>query len=155
MLSLDGEVGGRGCVVHIELRAATDETLPGPRDRVSAVCAAILDTGADVTCITPEIADVLGLEAHEIEPVLTPGGPADGIDAFAHRIEIALIDGPSGRSGGRAWLPLPIRALELQLTDGPVGVLVGRDVLEWVRLTYDGPDARFFVTSDLLVVEET
>jgi hypothetical protein len=150
MVSLEGEVGDRGCVVHIEVRSSATDEFPSLRDRASAVCSAIIDTGADVSCITPEVAERLGLEAHEADLVFTPGGPAEGIDAFAYRIEVALIEGRPGPSSKRVWLPLPFRVLELQLRDGPVSALIGRDVLSWVRLTYDGPQARFSITSDEL-----
>lgn len=149
MLSIGGAVGDRGCVIHIELRPPEDE-IADTRDRIAVVCDAIIDTGADLTCITPELAERIGLEAHEVERVLTPGGAPGGTDAFVHRVEVALIDGDPGHQDGRAWLPLPLRIFELPLHDGPYTALIGRDVLSWLRLTYDGPGARFSITSDII-----
>jgi predicted aspartyl protease len=88
MLSLEGEVGARGCVIHIEVQPSSDE-FPDPRDRIAAACLAIIDTGADVTCIAPELAERIGLEAHEAEQVFTPGGrkwgfPQSCIESRSH-----------------------------------------------------------------------
>jgi hypothetical protein len=78
-----------------------------------------------------------------------------GIPAIVYRVEIALIDGDPGRSPERARLPLPVRVFKMRLHDGPVGALIGRDVLSWLRLTYDGLESRFTVTSDILEFSAT
>lgn len=154
MLSLEGEVGIHGCVIHVEVQPPGDE-FADARDRIAVACEAIIDTGADLSCIAPELAERIGLEAHEAATVFTAGGPDEGTDAIIHRVEIALIDGDPRRTHERAWLPLPIHVFELTLHDGPIAALIGRDVLAWLRLTYDGPEGRFSITSDVVEFSST
>lgn len=101
---------------------------------------ALIDTGADTSCLDAALIQQLGLPFGGLSMVNVP---ALGGVTFAptHDVSLTVLH-PSGN-----------HALDLVLSDllvfdldlGALGyqVLLGRDMLAWCRLLYDGPASRF------------
>ena len=104
---------------------------------------ALLDTGAEVSCLDPSLVQALGLPWRGPTPAIVPA--AGGL-TFRPQHDIALtVLHPSGSArdnlviGDLIVLEVPLVALGYQ-------ALVGRDVLAKCRFLYDGPGGRFRLT---------
>jgi hypothetical protein len=101
---------------------------------------ALLDTGAEVSCIDGSVVRTLGLAPDSFTLANLPagGGLTHG---FQYRADLTLVH-PSGDQMSDLTLA-DLLVVELPL--GPLGYqsLIGRDVLDRIRLLYDGPRRRF------------
>lgn len=144
MPRLSGILEPEGALVAVEVRLTRSEVrrlrhagrpIPGP---VSS--RALLDTGAECSCVDPQAVVTLALPLKSIGLANVPalGGltPISQVDASLTVVH------PSGDP----WLNLVIG--DLPLAEVPLAalgyeVLIGRDVLARCRLLYDGPGDRF------------
>jgi hypothetical protein len=106
--------------------------------RVEAI--ALLDTGAEVTCLGPKLIEDLSLPYDG--PVLA-NAPALSGATFASQYDASLtILHPSGDS--RAHLEIgELSVLELPLYSIGYQAIIGRDALSRSRLLYNGIQSRF------------
>jgi hypothetical protein len=101
---------------------------------------AILDSGAEMTCVDPSIIQVLGLPFGGTVLVNLPahGGMTLGI---LHDVSLTVVH-PSGRARDDLVVRNPT-VLEVALASLGYDVLIGRDVLAICRFLYHGPRNRF------------
>lgn len=143
MPRLDGRIGEHGCIVPIALRPADDEAILAGAPRRNIVFQALVDTGADVSCITPAVANELRMEAHEIDAVRAPGAP-DGFLCFLYRVDVSLLfANPDGPHPTRILISEALLVYEMHLPDTFHQAILGRDLLEHLALRYDGPVGTF------------
>ncbi len=99
---------------------------------------ALVDTGAEITCITQEIAREVGLRVTGIAPMASASGTHNA------NLYIAYVYVPLSGSGARAIGLICNAAQVLEVSgDRHYQALLGRDVLERVTFTLDGPGRRF------------
>lgn len=92
---------------------------------------ALIDTGASGSCINEPISKELGLIVRDIVPVQTPSGTSkQGV----YDVGFLLI------LPGIITSPLIIQALSSDLTNQPYQALIGRDILNYCTLIYNGWD---------------
>ena len=104
---------------------------------------ALLDTGAEVTCLAPSLVRALGLPSRGPTPANVP---ATGGLTFSSQHDTALtILHPSGNAGDHLVIG-DLLVIEVPLTVLGYQALVGRDVLARCRFLYDGPGGRFRLT---------
>lgn len=118
----------------LRLRSAR-QPIPQPADFT-----ALIDTGAQVTCIDPAALRGLGLTLYGITPVNVPAvGGLSG--AVQYAASLTLVH-PSGNPTDDFVIPdLPLTEVNL----GPLGyqLLIGRDVLVLCSFHLDGPGLTF------------
>lgn len=102
----------------------SDEGKPIPRRKLLA----LIDTGASGSCINDDIAQDLGLVARDIVDVKTPSGSA----------QQPVYD--LGFSLPMANIVLQVQALGADLKEQPYQALIGRDILRFCTLIYNGWD---------------
>ena len=101
---------------------------------------ALLDTGAEITCLDVSLVHALGLP---VGGVVLANVPALGAPAGTIYRDISLtVVHPSGNPHDNLREP-NLTALEVNL--GPLGyqMLIGRDLLARCRFLYNGPRGRF------------
>ena len=106
-----------------------------PAERKSGPCDALVDTGADKSCIDIDLAKKLELEICDTQTVNGVHGPQQ-TDYYA-----ALIDIP-GLSCVRI---MHLAGLPLARSSFPHEFLIGRDILRWFVLIYEGDTGRVVI----------
>jgi hypothetical protein len=141
---LTGWLGADGALVDVlvgwsasgaqSLRAALRPVPPASRLR------ALLDTGAEMSCLEVAAVGALGLPVHGMTPVNLPA--AGGL-SFGTQYEASLtVLHPSGNS---AFDLVVSDLVMIELPLGPLGyqALIGRDVLAQCHFQYHGPKGKF------------
>ena len=141
---LTGRLGADGALVEVlvswsqsgalSLRAALRPVPPAMNLR------ALLDTGAEMSCVDVSIIQALSLPLHGMTPVNLPvmGGLTIGAQ---HEAGLTIVH-PSGNPvlnllvSDLVMIELPLRALGYQ-------ALIGRDVLAECHFQYHGPKGKF------------
>jgi hypothetical protein len=101
---------------------------------------ALIDTGAEVTCADAALITRLALH---FGGFVAANLPAHGGTTFAGIYNAALtILHPSGKVQDHLSL-IDHSVLELNLSPLSYEILIGRDVLNRCRFTYDGPNGQF------------
>jgi hypothetical protein len=138
MWSVEGEIGPDGCIVSVELSVPVESELGSG---ATVVCAGMIDTGADTSCIAPEVVSALGIGPRRLDWVQTPGDPNPRL-APLHWLQVAVtkIAGAKSKTLGR---PIPARMFEIVLPSQRFMAIVGRDVLSELEFGYNGPERRF------------
>ena len=116
------------------LRAAR-QPIPQPADLI-----ALIDTGAQVTCVDPAAVRGQGLTLYGVTPVNVPA--AGGLTGAVQYAASLTVVHPSGNPTDDLVVPdLPLTEVPL----GPLGyqLLIGRDVLVFCTLHFDGPGRSF------------
>jgi len=143
---LTGLVQAEGALVDLRLgwgasavqarRAALQPVPPAVEVR------ALLDTGAEVSCVDEALVGTLGLAPDSLTLANLPiaGGLTFG---YQYRADLTLMH-PSGDPQLDLVLP-DLLVVELPLGALGYQALIGRDVLDRCRFTYDGPRRRFRV----------
>ena len=111
--------------VHEEILIERGNELPEPY-----IGMALIDTGADQSCIDHTVVDNLGLLPIDVTPVITP----NGIHLDCHVYPIRLEFDQRGFDVNEA-ISLPIRDMH----SGNMIALIGRDILKHCFFAYDGP----------------
>jgi hypothetical protein len=145
MRQLTGVIQVRGAVVdiHVELTRADvrkwrQKLLPIPPHQLVR---ALIDTGADSTCLDPAIISALALPAASGGLVNVPA--AGGlIGSTYHRAKLTLPHLSGNRADDLVILDMLVCEVPLRIVG--LDAVLGRDVLDLLRFTYDGP-ARTFV----------
>jgi predicted aspartyl protease len=96
---------------------------------------ALIDTGASLTVINPQIASTCKLLQTDWNRVTTVGGMAGRYPAYAAAISFPSTDLPAFDVIGVVACPI----IEQRF----FACLIGRDILKKWQLTYDGPDGEF------------
>jgi hypothetical protein len=131
--TVDVRIGWSASGVH-QLRMAL-KPIPAP---VST--SALLDTGAEITCIDLSLVQALGLP---FGGVMLLNAPALGATSGTMYRDISLtVTHPSGHPLDDLNVP-NVTVLEANLGVLGYQVLIGRDVLARCRLLYNGPRNRF------------
>jgi hypothetical protein len=98
----------------------------------------IIDTGADTTMISEQFVRTLQLPVIDQRPILTSSSNGLPEMCNVYDVELTLV-GKSGQPFRGFHLPVFGRPLLNQSTDG----MIGRDILDQLVLTYDGPRKQF------------
>jgi hypothetical protein len=99
---------------------------------------ALVDTGANRTNVQKSILDRLGLEAVGEELVHTASTAGEPKQVGACAVQLFFAGVPGGR------LAADLRVLEAEDLGGlGVEMLLGRDILDWFLLFFNGPEGRF------------
>src|SRR5581483_860779 len=101
---------------------------------------ALLDTGAEITCVDASLIRQLGLPLSGMAPA---NMPAHGGVTFAglHDVSLTILH-PSRKARNHLTLP-DLSVLELSLAALGYRALIGRDTLARCRFLYDGPGNGF------------
>jgi hypothetical protein len=115
------------------LQTAAGLSLPPPQ-----ALAGMLDTGATITVIDPQVRQALNLVPFRIQSVSVPSAPAP-VNVLTYKIDLAIVD-----SAGQFWLLYPmLSVLETPLIHTGVPVLVGCDVLSKCLFSHNGSGSTF------------
>lgn len=93
---------------------------------------ALVDTGADCTCVSPDVASRLALVPYGAAEFQTPSGTARTSTYYL------CLEVPNGDPSGAVAVIDPIAVLEGTLQGADIDCLIGRDVLKHSVLTYIG-----------------
>lgn len=122
-------IGADGVLTSASIRPPAADELRGfgtPR-----TFTALIDTGADVTAISPAAVARVGFRRFGSIFVNRVGGPVPA-RLFAARLKIGPLQTTS-----EPWMDLDV--VEAPLASPGVDILIGRDVLSRASLLYDGP----------------
>ena len=145
MPTIAGTLSARGAVVRVEVgvsRAGRRQLLAAYRPIPQpVVLSALVDTGADVTCVDAAAVRHLVFPGRQaITPVNAPS--LGGLSyQMSQEVRLAVLH-PSGRPRDTLVVsdllvaPLTLNAVGFDL-------LIGRDVLDLCRFVYDGPGGTF------------
>lgn len=118
----------------VRLRTAR-RPIPHPADLT-----ALIDTGAQMTCIDPAATRRLGLALYGVTPVNVPA--AGGLTGAVQYAASLTVVHPSGNSADDFVVPdLPLTEVNLSVLG--YDILIGRDVLVLCALHLDGPGLSF------------
>ena len=120
-----------------QLRAALRPIAP------AVEATALLDTGAEMTCVDASLIQQLGLPLGGMAPANLP---AHGGLTFAAMHDASLTILHPSRKTRNHLAVLDMSVLELPLTPLGYQVLIGRDILARCRFLFDGPKNTFSLT---------
>lgn len=98
----------------------------------------LVDTGASITSIDPSILKALAVVSTGTIPLHTPS-TKQGCPHVANQFDISLI--LVHTKAVRTWFALPV--IEAELAHQGIHALIGRDVLRFCLMTYDGQAGTF------------
>jgi predicted aspartyl protease len=99
----------------------------------------LLDTGTDITAVSPSVLQRLGILSHSAAETHTAGGR---IKTRLYSVGLSITD--QGSAASTPWLAVPdLVVMELPTSLPDVEVLIGLDVLLTGRLEIDGPAGQF------------
>jgi hypothetical protein len=98
----------------------------------------LVDTGASITCLDPAILKALGVISTGTVPLHTPSTKS-GVPHVANQFDISLILVHPMLT--RTWVALPV--IESELAHQGIQALIGRDILSFCLMTYDGQAGSF------------
>jgi hypothetical protein len=141
---IKGPIQAEGALVDVELgwsASRVRQLRAALRPVPSPVRAkALLDTGAEMTCVDSPLIQMLGLP---FGGTVTANVPAHGgVQFLAIHDASLIIFHPSGNPPDNL-LVRDLSVLDLSLAALGYQVLIGRDVLAKCRFAYDGPKSRF------------
>jgi len=93
---------------------------------------ALIDTGASVTVVNPEVARTCKLRQTGVAQIVAAGSSG----TYAEHAAGISFPGTDLRRAD------PIRVIACSIVRQPVSCLIGRDILQAWRFTYDGPAAQ-------------
>jgi hypothetical protein len=99
---------------------------------------AVVDTGTNVTCVTPGVLRRLGLTPTGQGSTHTAAG-----QATVNLFEVSLGIPPAGNAPGPGFAPRDLVVMELPIAIPRVEVLIGMDVLLDCTLLVEGPARQF------------
>lgn len=98
----------------------------------------LVDTGASITGLDPAILKALGVVSTGTIPVHTPSTKL-GVPHVANQFDVSsILVHPMVT---RTWMALPV--IESELAHQGIQALIGRDILSFCLMTYDGQAASF------------
>jgi predicted aspartyl protease len=98
----------------------------------------LIDTGASCTCIDPTILSGLGLVPTGTTQVHTPS-TSGAVPHIAKQFDVSLVLPHS--VANRTFIAVPV--IESQLLHQGIHALIGRDILSFCLMTYDGQAQTF------------
>jgi hypothetical protein len=117
----------------LSVLAAAGRALPSP-----VWAAGMIDTGTNVTCVTPDLLRRLGLSPTGQGSSRTAGGLA-AVNLF----EVSLSIPPAGNAAGPMLTRHDLIVMEMPGPIPGVEVLIGMDILMDCKLLVDGPARQF------------
>lgn len=96
---------------------------------------ALIDTGASGTLVQTSVIKRLGLEWIGTVLLTTPS-TTKPLERYEYRVRVVLSDA----------IAFETDVVEAPLAGQKVQCLIGRDILDYVVFTYDGPNSRFSIT---------
>ena len=122
--------------IRIEPILSVQELLRSAGEEIpSARILAMIDTGASGTLIKNEVFQSLGVEPYVKVRLHTASTTAPLIRG-KYRVRVVLSNS----------IAFEIDAVDGSLTGQNIQCLIGRDILEYVVFTYDGPNSRFSIS---------
>jgi hypothetical protein len=119
-------------------RRRTGQPLPAPQEIV-----ALIDTGAEISCIDPSVANALQLVPKQFGTVNVPAVGGMGYSTF-YKVELVV---PHPTALASQFLVIPdLDVVEVALTAFGYDAVIGRDVLAYCVLVYDGLAGAFVLT---------
>ena len=114
-----------GAILDVEVRASA---VLGPRGSGSAsIFEALIDTGATITAISPEVVTAVQPQQIGVMPITRPNGTIAWVNSYDVRIQF----GSQGRFHD-------VEAVETQPATPNIDVLIGLDLLLRIRMGWDG-----------------
>lgn len=101
----------------------------------SILIRALVDTGASGTLVQTSVIKRLGLEWIGTVLLTTPS-TTKPLERYEYRVRVVLSES----------IAFETDVVEAPLVGQKVQCLIGRDILEYVVFTYDGPNSRFSIT---------
>jgi len=98
---------------------------------------ALIDTGADITAVHPQLLADFEMGFLELVEIARPGQPGVGAMARLYDVRISI----AGPGDGSAWIRTTVVAV--QPASPSILAILGRDVLQLGTLFYDGPAGEF------------
>jgi hypothetical protein len=121
--------------IQIQPVLAAQEAMRADGEEVPSVSVkALIDTGASGTLIQTSIVGTLGLDWIGTVLLTTPS-TTKPLVRYEYRVRIVLSE----------TIAFETDAVEGDLIGQNIQCLIGRDVLEYVVFTYDGPNSRFSI----------
>lgn len=122
--------------VQVEPVLAAQQVMQADGDEVISVsCKALIDTGASGTLIQTSVIERLRLEQIGTVLLTTPSTTRPLV-RYQYRVRIVL----------SKTIAFETNIVEGALVGQDIECLIGRDILEQVVFTYDGPNSRFSIT---------
>jgi hypothetical protein len=119
-------------------RRRTGQPLPALQEVV-----ALIDTGAEISCIDPAVASRLQLSPKQFGMTNVPAVGGIGYSSF-FEVELSI---PHATARPSQFLVIPdLDVAEVDLTAFGYDAVIGRDVLAYCVLVYDGPVGAFVLT---------
>lgn len=122
--------------VQVEPVLDAQKVMRNDGDEVPSVSVnALIDTGASGTLIQTSVIEKLGLDWISTVRLTTPSTTKPLI-RYEYRVRVAL----------SRTIAFETDVVEAPLIGQNVQCLIGRDILQYVIFTYDGPNSRFSIT---------
>ncbi len=122
-------------------KPGTVTSLAGGETPTITVCQALVDTGADVTCISPEVAQTVGLEVKG-KRVMASSTDTRPVNTYLADILLTFGD-PT--AGAPSLVKESLTLLEFRPNNPNFQALLGRDILCGGLLSMTGWDNRFSI----------
>ncbi|GEM_PF-474833 len=106
-------------------------------------CRALLDTGAERTCVDEAVCQALQLDYQGMALVNIPSQQVGLAFGVKHDVDLTILH-PSGNARHHL-IVRDLAVIELALNNFDFQVLIGRDVLAHCRFLYDGMFDRFYL----------
>ena len=129
-------IGSEGPVIELAVAVAMirkREAAPSAPTLSPITVRALIDPGADLSAIHPQILQQLGVEATDSVRIRRPGEGSGFHLAGLSDVELAI----GGASVGTPWMPAQV--IGVAPSTPTVLALIGRDVLSHCTLFYNGP----------------
>ena len=131
---MKGRLSSNGAILEITVSASRERVKHGGGIRTYS---ALVDTGAELSFISPDV--VAGTAPTLLRYVYI--NQANGSGAYAASYDVRFRFGDDGSPG--LWLDAEAPMVQPATPD--VDIIIGRDLLQAVRMTWDGPGGSFEV----------
>lgn len=116
-------------------RRATGRVVPGPVE-----VDALIDTGAEVTCVSTAVLQRLGPDVTTVIPTHSPA-LAGLVLSSQYKVDLVIFEPMAGATPFFSIADFSVTELDLSLAS--IDALLGRDFLSRFVFTYDGPADTF------------
>jgi hypothetical protein len=100
----------------------------------------LIDTGASITSIDPAVLKSIGVVSTGTVPVHTPSTKSS-CPHIANQFDVSIVLAHPLMT--RTWRAVPV--IESELAHAGIQALIGRDILEYCLMTYDGQAGTFAI----------
>lgn len=136
-----------GAIVKVDIGLST-KTVQALRQGLQPLpptvrCHALLDTGAEKTCVDESVCRDLGFDYEGIELVNVPYQQSELTFGIQHDTDLTIVHPARHKQKNLALRNLAV--VELALNSFDFQVIIGRDVLAHCQFLYNGPGRRFIL----------